>query len=460
MLQDLKYTLRSLRHQPAFALIAILTLAVGIGATTAIFTTVNAVLLRQLPFREPANLYALRTELTDGRITTGTVSPRELAELNKMTNLVESATGALRYEGSIVDREGNPIRVVLQGVAPKFFPTFGVPVAAGRDFTPEELGPDGPFAVIISHRAWKTYFAGDPKILGQSVTMEGGPVTVVGVAGEGFNFPGGADGWFTIKIPETNTGHSFDGFVRTRPGVTIDQLRAGIHPLALTLQKEFPAANGSRVFTVLPLQDAVVGPLGPTLMVVLSASALLLLVACVNVTSLLLSRGVVRAREVAVRVALGAGRWRILRQLFTESLVLGLAGAIGGVIVAYGGLRLLMSAGAGQLPRLNDLRLDAATMLFSLAASVVTAVLVGFAPALRLARTDVKTLVNETGRGGAAGPATHRLLQGLVIAEIALAVVLTIGAALLVRSFANLQRTDPGFNPQGRIVFEVSLPVL
>lgn len=459
MFQDLRLAIRSLRLQPGFSIVAILTLALGVGATTAIFTAVNAVALTPLPFRQPENLYSLRTEMTDGRITGGQVSQLELTRLNQMTDIVEAATGALRYEGSLVDRAGNPIRAVMQGVAPEFFRTFGVPIAAGRDFTAEELGPDGPFGVIISYRAWQTWFGGDRSIIGQSATMEGGPVPLIGVAGEGFDFPGGADVWFTIKFPTENPGHGFDGFVRLRDGVTIEQARAAFEPLALALQRDFPGANAGRVFGMRPLIDAVVGPLGPTLVVILAASGLLLLVACVNVTSLLLSRGVVRARDVAVRVALGAGRWRVFRQLLTESLVLSVAGAIAGLGLAWLGLTLMLRVGASELPRLDDVGLDPTALAFALMATIGTGLLVGFAPALRLARTDVRTLVNETGRGGAGGAATHRLLNGLVVAEIALAIVLTIGAALLVRTFSNLQRTDPGFTAAGRLVFEVSLPV-
>jgi predicted permease len=459
MLNDLRLALRSFRLQPGFSTVAILTLSLGIGATTAIFSTVNAVVLRQLPFREPGNLYSLKTAMTDGRITGGAVSALELDRLNNMPDLIEAASGSLRYEGSLVDSAGNPIRAVMQGIAPEFFRLFGVPIAAGRDFTAEELGPSGPFGVIISHRAWKTWFASDPSIIGQSVTIEGGPVPLIGVAGEGFTFPGGTDVWFTIKFPPTSTGHSFDGFVRVKPGVTPEQLRAALEPIGHSLQTEFPAANANRVFATEPLLDSVVGPLGPTLMTILAAAGLLLLVACVNVTSLLLSRGVVRARDVAVRVALGAGRGRVFRQLLTESLVLALAGAAAGLGLAYVGLTFMLRVGARDLPRIDGVTLDPTALLFALGATLVTGLVVGFAPALRLARTDVKSLVNEAGRGGASGPTTHRLLQSLVVAEIAMAVVLSIGAALLVRSFWNLQQTDAGFTPEGRIVFEVSLPV-
>ena len=459
MLQDVRLALRNLRIQPGFSFVAILTLALGIGATTAIFSAVNAVLLTQLPFREPGNLYRLRTAMTDGRITGGAVSALELYRLNQMPDVFDVASGSLTYEGSLVDREGNPIRAVMQGVAPDFFRVFGVPMAAGRDFTDEEERPGGPFGAVMSHRAWTTWFGADPAIIGATITAEGGPVPLVGVAGEGFNFPSNADLWFSIQIPDTNTGHNFDGFVRTRQGVTVEQARAALEPLSGSLAQEFPAANANRVFEIEPLQDAVVGPLAQTLVIVLAAAGLLLVVACVNVTSLLLSRGVIRSRDVAVRVALGAGRWRVVRQLLTESLVLAAIGCAAGIGLAALGLAFMIRTGASLLPRLDEAGLDWTVLGFAVGATVVTGLVVGFAPALRLARTDVRSLVNEAGRGGMSGGSTHRLLQGLVIAQIALAVVLTVGAALLVRSFWHLQRTDPGFVAEGRIVFDISLPV-
>jgi predicted permease len=461
MLQDLRLALRALRLQPGFSAVAILTLALGVGATTAIFSAVNTVALKPLPFHEPENLYRFKTKLSDGRITAGTVSYLELTRLSGMKDVVQSATGALRYEGSLVDRNGEPIRAVMQGVAPRFFSTFGVPLAEGRDFTPDEVDPasTAQFAAILSYRAWRNWFGQDRSILGQSITMEGGQATLVGIAAEGFNFPGGTDLWFAIKIPPEDTGHISDGYIRLRPGVTIDQARAAFEPVALQLQKDFPNANALRLFDVQPLLDTIVGPLRPTLLIILAASALLLIVACINVTSLLLSRGVVRARDVAVRVALGASRGQIVRQLLIESIVLAGFGALAGLLLAALSLKLMIVVGASELPRFNDVRLDTTALVFTLVATVVTGLVVGFAPALRLMRTDVKGLMNESGRGFAGSRATHRMLNGLVIAEIAMAVVLTIGAGLLVKSFWKLKHTDAGFTPGGRIAFEVSLPV-
>lgn len=459
MLQDLRFTLRTLAGQPSFAVVAILTLALGIGATSAIFTAVNAVLLRSLPFPSPHQLYSLRTEMTDGRVTGGLVSPAEIARLNAAPELVTHASGAFRYELSVVDQSGTPVKAVGYGVVAGFFDVFAVPMALGRGFTAEEHAKGGPPAIVLSHRAWQTLFGGSRDILGTRIPVEGGTNTVVGIAAEGFNFPAGADAWFNLNLPPTMTGHIMDGYVRVRDGIGPSAFRAALGPISKGLQDQYPGANGSRIVVADSLRDVIVGPMQSTLLVVFAAAALLLLIACVNVTSLLLSRGVVRSREIALRVAVGAPRARIFRQLLTESTVLAAIGAIAGVAVAAIGLALLLRAGAATLPRVDEIGLDPAILAFGVLATLLTGLVVGFAPAIRLVRTDMKSLMNEGGRGSSAGRGTHRLLNGLVIAEIALAVVLTVGAALLVISFRNLQRTDGGFNADGRLMFDLSLPM-
>lgn len=459
MFQDLRFALRALVRQPLFASISVLTLALGIGATGAIFTAVNAVLLRSLPYPEPSELYSLRTAMTDGRVTGGQVSPAEMARLNETPQFVHRAAGAFRYELSIVDESGAPVKALGYGVTPGFFDVFGVPMALGRGFTSEEHAAGGPSNIVLSHRAWQTLFGGRADILGKAIPVEGGTNTVVGIAPEGFNFPGGSEAWFNLKIPPSMTGHIMEGYVRTRDGVTPEAFRGALVTISKGLQEQFPAANNNRVVVADSLRDVVVGPMRSTLLIVFGAAGLLLLIACVNVTSLLLARGVVRSRELAVRAAIGAQRGRLLRQLLTESTLLAAIGAVAGIVVAATGLTLLMRAGAATLPRVNEIGLDPAIVGFAIAATLVTGLLVGLVPALRLVRTDLRSLMNEESRGSSGGPTTHRLLNGLVIGEIALAFVLTVGAALLVTSFRNLQKTDGGFRGDGRLVFDVSLPM-
>ena len=460
MLQDVRFALRVLRRQPGFAVVAILTLALGIGATTAIFTAVNAVLLTSLPFRDSGDLYRLRTAFTDGRPTDGQVSALAQTRLNALSEIVLHTSGTFRYEASFEDASGNPVQILAQAVLPRFFEVFGRPMALGRSFVTEEQTPgDPPTAVVLSHRVWQTLYGGEPEIIGRSVLVEQLNFTIVGVAPEGFNFPSGADVWVALTFNPETPVLLFDGYVRVRPGVTQARLEAALGPLSRTLQDEAPAANRNLVLTTEPLLDSIVGPLGPTLLVIFAAAALLLVIACVNVTSLLLARGVIRAREVAVRVAMGAGGGRIFRQLLTESLVIAACGAIGGIGVALIGQTLLLRAGAGELPRLADVSVNPTVLLFAVAVTLVTGLVVGFAPALRLARTDVRSLVNEAGRGGLQGPMTRRLLNGLVVVQVTLALILSIGAALLVTSFRNLQQTDGGYSTDGRIVFSLALPM-
>jgi len=459
VLQDLRFSLRAFRRQWGFVLTATLTLALGVGATTAIFTAVDAVLFNQLPFPDATDLYRFRSEVVDGRTGDGSVSRAEVTRLEtSLPAIVQAAAGSYDYEGLLVDSSGNPVKAHVQAVIGSFFDVFGVPMALGRNFLDEEFAGGAP-AIIISYRAWNSWFGGDPAILDRSVSLEGAMWPVVGVAAEGFGFPRGTDAWVAFPGNPNAPGHFVTGYLRTRPGVSADRLGAALGPLSTSLQQEFVNANAGRVLSITPLLDDVVGPIGLTLLIVLAAAGLLLAVACVNVTSLLLARGVVRAREVALRLALGATRWRIFRQLLTESVVLASVGCLAGVALAAGLLSVVLSAGAAELPRIDEVQLDIGVLYFALATTVLTGLVVGVVPAIRLVRTDLRSLVNEGGRAGTTGAATHRLLNGMVIAEIVLAVAVVAGGALLVRSFSNLQNTDPGFSADGRIVFEVTLPV-
>ena len=457
MLRDLRYSIRTLLRQPGFPAVAVLTLAIGIGANTAIFSTINAVLLRALPYPEPGELYALRTEMSDGRSTTGAVGPAQLTRLNENARVVRHASGTFRLEAVLLDPESNPVKAVGYGVMSRFFQMFDLPMALGRGFTAEEHAVGGPNVVILAHHIWQNVFASSPEIIGSPVRFDGNSAVVVGVAPAGFAFPEGADLWVNMQFPPLMTGSFLDGFMRAVPGVSQQEVESELGLIAEGLARDFPGANRGRVFAVQSLLESIVGELGPTLVILLGASGILLLIACVNVTNLLLARGATRAREIALRVALGAGRGTIIRQLMTESIVLAAAGAVGGLVVAWVGVRFLLALGAESLPRLTEVPIDGTVLLFALATTVVTGVLVGFAPALWLAGTDLRTLVNEGGRGNSGGPAQARLFGSLVGAEIALAVVLVAGAGLLVRSFAKLQDADTGFRADRVLTFDLQL---
>jgi putative ABC transport system permease protein len=455
-LQDVRFALRNLRKTPAFPLAAIATLALGIGATTAIFSTVNAVLLRPLPYPNPNDLYGVRTTLTDGRVTTGMLADNEVLRLNDPSLSIERAAGVQPFDLTLLRDDGPPRKASSYGVSEGFFELFGLPMTLGG-FTHEHFLGNGPPVVVISNLMWKELFGSDPAVLGKPLRFAEFSPTIVGVAPKNFDTPHNADFWLSVGLRPDGVGHIHDGFMRLKPGTTLERARSQMDSVMAGLARDFPASAKSRAYVTRPLVESIVGDLGPILIVVLSATGLLLVLACVNVTNLLLARGAARAREMAVRVALGAGRGRIVRQLLTESVLLATAGAAIGLIVASAGLRMLLSIGASKLPRLDDVPFDGSVLLFALLALVVSGVLVGFAPALRLARTDVKTLMNESSRSATGGKGTARWLSAMTIAEIALAVTLVAGAGWLIRSFASLRAIDPGFTPEKRLLFEMNL---
>jgi putative ABC transport system permease protein len=456
-LQDLRFTLRHLRKSPGFAFSAILTLALGIGATTAIFSTVNAALLKPLPYPKAGDLYGLRTTLTDGRVTTGLVSPVELMRLNVPNISVEHAAGTIQNDLTLLRDDGQPVKTQVFGVTEGFFELFGQPMTLGG-FTPNSYVANGPpNALVISRRAWRDLVNSDPAIVGKPVRFAELTMNVAGVAPEGFDVPHNADFWAAFRPNPTDVGHSWEGYVRLKPGSSLAQAKGEMGGIMDGVAREYPASAKNRIYVMKPLVDQIVGDLSSILLVVLSATGLLLVLSCVNVTNLLLARGAARAREMAVRVALGASRGRIVRQLLTESAILATVGAISGLALAYGGIRLMMSAGAGKLPRLDAVSFDSNVLMFALVTMAVCGVIVGFAPALRLAATDLKTLMNETGRSASGGRATARWLSVLMVTEVALSVMLVAGAGWLVRSFANLRTVDPGFKTEGRVIFDVSL---
>jgi putative ABC transport system permease protein len=458
LFQDVRFALRSLRRLPAFTIAAIATLALGVGATTAIFSTVNAAVLKPLPYPAPEDLYGLRTALTDGRVTTGLLAPSEIVRLNDPSLSIVKAAGVIQQDATFLRDDGVAVKAAVYAATDAFFDVFGLPMTLGgvrSDQVSDNNGP--PPAVVISYRIWRDVYNSDPAIVGKPIRFAEAQTTIGGVAPRSFDTPHGADFWFMLRPDPQGVNHSFDGYMRVKPGTTVERVRAEMATVMAGLQRDLPQSTLNRIYVVRPLVDSIIGDLGPILLIVLSATGLLLILACVNVTNLLLARGAARAREMAVRIALGAGRGRIVRQLLTESLLLAVGGALLGLGLAYAGVQLLLRVGAAKLPRLDAVPFDTSVLLFALGALFVCGVLVGFAPALRLARTDVKTLMNESGRSQSGGRGTERWLSAMTVAEIALAVTLVAGAGWLIRSFASLNSTDPGFDPERRVVFDISL---
>jgi len=455
LVQDLRFALRTLRRTPAFPLAAIGTLAIGIGATTAIFSTVNAALLNPLPYPDARNLYSLRTALTDGRVTTGNLSAVEILRLNDPSLSIVRAAGLAGNDVTLLRSDGTPMKTKAYAVSEGFFELFGLPMTLGG--FAQQPTPNAPPTVVISYRTWQDLYGGDPAVVGRPLRFAEITTSVAGVAPRNFDTPHGANFWFQIPLDPKGVGHILEGFMRLKPGTTIERARSEMAGVMASVARDFPESARARIYVARPLVESIVGELGPILIVVLAATGVLLALACVNVTNLLLARGAARAREMAVRVALGAARGRIVRQLLTESMVLATAGAVLGVAAAYAFVRLLLVMGASDLPRLDAVSFDGRVLLFALGALVVSGVLVGFAPALRLAATDVRALMNEGGRSASGGRGTARWLGAMTIAEIALAVTLVAGAGWLVRSFDNLRTTDPGFTAENRLILDVSL---
>jgi putative ABC transport system permease protein len=467
LLQDLRFARRSFRRAPAFPLAAIATLALGVGATTAIFSTLNAVLLKPLPYPHPQDLYNIRTTLTDGRVTTGMLSNGEISRLNTPSLSIVRAAGLQQADLTLLHEDGTPQHVKIYGVTEGFFELFGLPMTLGgflheqflppappRPNTPP--APGAPPAVVISYRVWQDLYHGDPAIVGKPIRFAEVATTIAGVAPRDFDTPHGGDFWFSQRLGKDDINHFFDGFMRLKAGVTLERANAEMASVMAGLARDFPTSDMNRAYVTKPLVASVVGDLGPILIIVMSATSLLLLLACVNVTNLLLARGAARAREMAVRMALGAGRGRIIQQLLTESALLSAAGALLGVLAAWAGVRALLTLGASKLPRLDGVTFDPRVLLFALATLVVSAALVGFAPALRLATTDVRTLMSEGTRSTSGGRGTARWLSVMTVVEIALAIMLVAGAGWLVRGFANLRNTDLGFSADKRLLFDVS----
>lgn len=461
LLQDIRFAIRMLWHVPAFTLAAVATLALGIGATTAIFSAANAALLRPLPYPNAQDLRTVRTIFTDGNVTSGRVAPVELTRLNDRSLPIDGAAVSIKFDVTLLLSDNRPRAVIAHGVSEGFFEVLGLPNTLGRGLAKEHYqgntaGPIG--VVVISHRLWREVFNSDPAIIGKPLRLAEGSPTIVGVAAAGLDVPQGTDLWFTLRFDPNSVAHSFDGYLRVRPGTSDEQLRTTLANVAQGLGRDYPGPETNRAFIVTPFVDAMVGDLKPTLIIVLSATALLLLLACVNVTNLLLARGAGRVREMAARAALGASRGRLLRQLLTESAVLAAIGAIAGLLLAFIGVRTLLTYGASKLPRLEAISFDTSVFLYALVALAASALVVGIAPAFQLARTGLETLLNESGRSVRGSRNTHRTLRALIVAEIAVAITLVAGAGWVVKSFANLQSIDPGFDYRGRLVTNLTLP--
>jgi predicted permease len=449
--------LRGLVRRPALTLAATATLALGIGAATALFSTVNAALLKPLPYPRAEDIYTVRTFFPSGRFTSGLVATEELASLRQMSDSVLATAVAVRSD-SIIDSGSTRRQVTAYGVSQAFFDLAGTPMALGRAMRPEDHVKGAPRSIVLSHRLWTSAFGGRPDVVGRPVTLGGEPLRVVGVAPAGFDLPPATDLWWNLYEGPLNIGHLYEGYVRLEPGVTVESLHDRMTQAMAVLALKYPDQNNGRAFLLRPLLDDTVGDLGPVLMILFAATGLLLVLASVNVMNLLLARSTGRSREMAVRAALGASRRGIMLHMLSESLLMSAAGGAAGIGAAYAGIRLLERLGGSRLPRLDSIGFDGTVWSFVGATIVLTGLVVGLLPALRTARTDLSAVINESGRAVHGSGAIRRVLGLFVVLEIAVAVALVAGAVRLVRSFDHLLDIDPGFVARDTVVADVLLP--
>ena len=461
--RDVRYAFRMLRRNPGFTVIAVLTLALGIGANTALFSVVNAVLLNPLPFPEPDRLVALYEK--SANFNRSSISYPNFLDWQKDNRSLE-AMAAFRPEDLSLTGAGEAERVRGQMISSDFFPVLGVQPLLGRSFTKQEDQIGGAPVAELSEGFWKRKFGGAADILGKGITLNGADYTVVGIVPSSFHLAVGnfhsSDAYIPIGQWNDPTfrnrlvGMGMDAVGRLRPGVALSQARADMDGVARNLAETYPDVDKGVGVTVMPLKQDVVGDIQPFLWILLGAVGFVLLIACVNVANLLLARSMGRSREFAIRVALGAGQTQILRQMLTESVLLGLSGGVLGLAVAAWGTRAALSVLPSALPRAEEIHLDARVLLFTLAVSVVVGIIFGLAPALKTARPDLHESLKEGGRGMSG--ARHRTQAIFVVAEMALALVLLVGAGLMIRSLMRLWAVDPGFNPHNVLTFGVNMP--
>jgi len=465
--QDVRYGLRMLLKSPGFTLAAVASLALGIGANTAVFSVVNAVLLRALPFASPERLVAIGSTRTTDRSVFGTLSYPDFIDLRTQSQAFERLA-AYRTRGLTMIDEGGAVRLRGAIAGAELFPLLGVSPLYGRTFTPDEDRPGGGRAVILSHSFWQNRFSADPQVVGRTVPVNGESYIIVGVMPPGFQFPIEAEPvemWANFARDTEDTGtqaisvqrgnHYLNAVGQLKPGVTAAQAEIQLVSIAGQLEQQYPNDNHGSSVRVTPMLERLTGEISRSLWVIFAAVGLVLLIACANVASLLLARALNRRREIAVRMALGASRRRVIRQLLTESILLALLGGGAGVLLASFGTDALIAITPEGIPRMREASLDGRVLFFTLAIATLTGVVMGIVPAWQTSQLDLQSALKEGGRNLTGARAVLR--SALVVAQIAIAVVLLVGAGLLIQSFARLLRVNPGFDAEHLLTLRVGL---
>ena len=463
LVRDLRFALRQLRRAPVFTLAALACLALGIGANTAIFTVINAVLVRPLPYPEPDRLVMVWESNAGRKRERNVVSPANYLDWKAETQLFERMAAAYDIRMNLTG-VGEPVEVPAQLATADLFPLLGLHPLLGRTFTADEDAPGGAPAAVLSYGLWQRRFGGARNVVGQSIALDGRPYTVVGVLPEGSGIVGEAqapDLWVPFQFdPATDYRESSGRYLRVlarlRPGVSRDQAQATLSTVAARLEEQRPDFNRGWSVNLVPMPEQVTGPVQRPLLVLAGVVGLVLLIACANVANLQLAQATARRREIAVRAALGASRTRMLRQFLAESLLLALGGGALGTLLAVWLTAALAAKAAVDIPRLSDIHVDFATLGFTMLLSLIAGIVFGLIPALHAGRVDLHESLKDGGRSVSGGGGRTRAV--LVAAQVALSLVLLVGAGLLLKSFARLQQVDLGFDPEGVLTARVTLP--
>jgi predicted permease len=472
--QDLAYGFRTLVKNPGFTIVAVLALALGTGANTAIFSVVNGVLLRPLPFREPERLVMVWINNTKGNQPQAALSVPDFLDYRENNSVLDQIASLTFDDFNLTDGD-QPERVQGTMVSANFFSVLGVTAQTGRVFLPAEDQAGADRAVVISNGLWKRRFGGDPALVNQTIQLNGASFTVVGVTlpefqspekGDELWVPMSFDGTDRLRMPSISTPEGFKkrsfrffkSIARLKPGVSLDQAQAEMSTIAGRLEQQYPDSNTGMGVNLIPLHRQIVGDIKPALLLLLAAVGFVLLIACANVANLLLARAAARQKEIAIRVALGAGRARLIRQLLTESVMLALVGGVLGTGLAWLGLRVLVGINPANIPRLDAIRIDGRVLGFTLLISMLTGLVFGLVPALQASRPDLNEALKEGARGSTGGIGRRRVRSVLVVTEVALTQMLLIGAGLMIKSFYTLQQVNPGFNAESVLTMQVTLP--
>jgi putative ABC transport system permease protein len=463
LFQDLRYAVRMLFKNPGFTAVAVLTLALGIGANTAIFSVVNTVLLQPLPYKDPDRLMMVWEDDTKRGFPRDTPAAANYIDWRDQNQVFEGMA-AIADASFNLTGVGEPERIDGRRVTANLFPLLGVEPGLGRAFTPEEDRPGAGRVVIISHGLWQRRFGSDANIIGSPISLNGESHTVVGVTPPQFQFPAReVELWvpmaFTEREAANRGNHYLEIVARTKPGVTVEQAQAEMTTIAARLEQQYPDQNTDLGAVVVPLHEHVAGDIKPALLILLGAVGFVLLIACANVANLLLARAAVRQKEIAIRIALGASRLRLVRQFLTESVLLAAIGGLVGLALALWGVNLLKAFIPENISQVKALTIDSRVLAFTLLVSLVTGLIFGLAPALQASSFNLNETLKEGGRDSSAGSRGNRIRSLLVIAEVAISLILLIGAGLLINSFVRLSNVDPGFRTDNLLTMQIVLPV-